>query len=523
MKTAVIYARYSSDRQTEQSIEGQLRVCNEFAQKNDIVIVDTYIDRAMTGTNDNRPAFQKMLADSDKPQAWDIVLVYAIDRFGRNSIEIAVNKQRLRKNKKILISATQRTSTNIDGTQNLDGILLENVLVGLAEYYSAELSQKVRRGQNESRQKGNFAGGTLPYGYKCCNKKIVVDESKAEIVNQIFTMYSNGKIVRDIITELTSSGITVKGKPFKHNAIYKMLRNEKYIGIYRYGEEVFANTYPQIVPTDLFEKVQSILLRNKLGSSSKNTVYTLKGKLYCGICGKKMNGESGTSRTGEMKYYYKCSTKKKNNDACHKKSIRQEDIEQSVLEVVNNVLTDEFALDFISDKVMQIHEQRIRNQSVLNILMQERNTAQNALNNVMNAIEQGILTATTKTRLNELECQIEELNVKILAEENKLNDTFDKDDVIDFLRNSAVQSDPQSIVDRLVDKIILDDETMQINFKYTDKTNPDEPIIDRREFLMPIRSNLFSHVLPKHTQVCFFVAVLCFTPPTLFFETVGVR
>ena len=176
MKTAVIYARYSSERQTEQSIEGQLRVCHEFAERNDLKIIDTYIDRAMTGTNDNRAAFQKMLSDSDKPQPWEIVLVYALDRFGRNSIEVAVNKQRLQKNGKILISATQRTSVNIDGTQNLDGIILENVLIGLSEYYSAELSQKIRRGQNESRLKGNFAGGKVPYGYTTANKKIIIHE-----------------------------------------------------------------------------------------------------------------------------------------------------------------------------------------------------------------------------------------------------------------------------------------------------------------------------------------------------------
>lgn len=92
----------------------------------------------MTGKNDQRATFQKLLSDSEKPVTWEIVLVYAIDRFGRNSIEIAVNKQRLKKNRKTLISATQRTSENIDGTKNLDGILLENMYIGLAEYYSAE-------------------------------------------------------------------------------------------------------------------------------------------------------------------------------------------------------------------------------------------------------------------------------------------------------------------------------------------------------------------------------------------------
>ena len=126
MKNAIIYARYSSERQTEQSIESQLRVCNEYAQRNGLNVVDSYIDKAMTGTNDNRPSFQRMLLDAEKSKAWDIVLVYAIG--------------------KTLISATQRTSENIDGTKNLDGILLENVYIGYAEYFSADLSEKVLRG-----------------------------------------------------------------------------------------------------------------------------------------------------------------------------------------------------------------------------------------------------------------------------------------------------------------------------------------------------------------------------------------
>ena len=223
MTNAVIYARYSSEKQTEQSIEGQLHKCYEYAKANDLVITDTYIDRAMTGTNDKRTAFQQMLSDSEKKTSWEVVLVYAIDRFGRNSIEIAVNKQRLKKNGKILISATQRTSENIDGTKNLDGILLENVYIGLAEYYSAELSQKVTRGQLENLSKGNHIGGPVPFGYRSENKKIYIDESQAEIVREIFEEYINGKTVPEIVADLTDRGIYYNGKPFSCNTMYCLL------------------------------------------------------------------------------------------------------------------------------------------------------------------------------------------------------------------------------------------------------------------------------------------------------------
>lgn len=228
MKGAVIYARYSCERQTEQSIEGQLHECYKYAEKNGLSILDEYIDRATTGTNDNRPAFQKMLADSERTTAWDIVLVYAIDRFGRNSIEIAINKQKLIKNGKNLISATQRTSTNIDGSKNLDGILLENMYIGLAEYYSAELSQKIRRGLTESRNKGLFCGGKVVYGYCVKDKTIYINEAETETVRYIFQEYNNGKTIPDIIEVLDARGIKYKGETFKKNFLYRMLRNEKY-------------------------------------------------------------------------------------------------------------------------------------------------------------------------------------------------------------------------------------------------------------------------------------------------------
>lgn len=327
MKGAVIYARYSCERQTEQSIEGQLHECYKYAEKNGLSILGEYIDRATTGTNDNRPAFQKMLADSERTTAWDIVLVYAIDRFGRNSIEIAINKQKLIKNGKNLISATQRTSTNIDGSKNLDGILLENMYIGLAEYYSAELSQKIRRGLTESRNKGLFCGGKVVYGYCVKDKTIYINEAETETVRYIFQEYNNGKTIPDIIEVLDARGIKYKGETFKKNFIYRMLRNEKYIGITKYDGVEYKNIYPPIIKEDLFNAVQSRMVTYSVGAHSKDADLLLKGKVVCGLCGHMMNGDCSTSRSGKLMHYYKCSGRKRGT-GCESRILRQDKLDE---------------------------------------------------------------------------------------------------------------------------------------------------------------------------------------------------
>lgn len=185
MKTAVIYARYSCDQQTEQSIDGQLRVCEDYAQRNGILILNTYIDRAMTGTNDNRPDFQRMIKDSSRRE-WNYVLVYKLDRFSRNKYESTIHKRTLKNNGVKVLSAME----NIPDTP--EGIILESLLEGMNQYYSAELIQKVNRGIRESWLKGNSTGRVCTYGYREVDKKYVIEELEAEIVREVFTKYAQG-------------------------------------------------------------------------------------------------------------------------------------------------------------------------------------------------------------------------------------------------------------------------------------------------------------------------------------------
>ena len=154
----VFYGRYSDSGQSEQSIEGQRKVCFDFAERNGYRIIGEYIDRALTGTSDNRPEFQRMIADSAKRQ-FQGVLVYQLDRFARNRYDSATYKAKLKKNGVKVLSARENIS------DDASGVLMEAVLEGMAEYFSAELSQKVKRGMEITANKAEYTGSFVPLGY----------------------------------------------------------------------------------------------------------------------------------------------------------------------------------------------------------------------------------------------------------------------------------------------------------------------------------------------------------------------
>lgn len=465
MKTAVIYARYSSDNQSEQSIEGQLRVCEEYARSHDILILDTYIDRAMTGTNDNRADFQRMIKDSGKRE-WNYVLVYKLDRFSRDKYATAIHKKTLKDNGVKLLSATE----HIPDTP--EGIIFESMLEGYAEYYSAELSQKVRRGMNENRQKGNFTGGFVIYGYKVENKKVVIDTERAEIVRYIFEQYSLGVYVKDIIDTLTAKGVLNRGKPFARNTVYNILKNEKYSGIYHYKDQEFDNIYPQIVPMEIFERVRAKMNANKYGSRSVEVVYLLRHKLRCGYCGQPISAECGTSKMGEVKRYYKCFGRK-HQSGCKKSMVRKDYFENLVIDIVITELSKPKTLDRIVKGLLEEQERFIKENSILNVLVREKKQIETALDNMVAAIEQGVVTNTTTKRLKELEARQEELERQILLERAKTASRISEADIRTYYR-SALKLEAQMLMNYLVSEVVLYDDKIEIYFNKPIRTSPDE-------------------------------------------------
>lgn len=278
---AVIYARYSSDNQREESIEGQLRECKVFAEKNDIQIVSTYIDRALSAKTDNRPDFQRMVKDSEKG-LFDTVIVWKIDRFARNRYDSAHYKALLRKNGVKVMSATEIIS------DTAEGILLESLLEGMAEYYSADLAEKVIRGLTENALKCKYNGGTLPIGYTVDSEQFFqIDPLTAPAVLQAFKSYAEGASMQEVTDQLNIKGVrTKRGGKISINSVTRMLHNRKYIGEYKYRDIVQSGGIPAIVPHDLFDRVQERMITNKKAPAKHKAEdeYLLTTKLFCGKC-----------------------------------------------------------------------------------------------------------------------------------------------------------------------------------------------------------------------------------------------
>lgn len=400
------------------------------------------------------------------------MLVYKLDRFSRNKYETAIHKKTLKDNCVKVLSAME----NIPDTP--EGIILESLLEGMNVYYSAELSQKVKRGMRETRLKGFYQGGGLPYGYKVVDRKVVIDETKAETVRFMYDSYSKGVTVKTMIAELTAKGILYKGKPFAPNTVYGILGNEKYSGSYRKDDEIIDNIYPQLIPTDTYQKVREKAEKNKFGKRSIKTVYLLRHKVKCGYCGRPISAETGTARDGEVKRYYKCIGRKKDNNGCIKTQIPKDFLEEFVSNEIIEKLIDTQNIDTIIAEIMR--RQNLNENGNLKMLSNEKSRIDRALDNLVTAIENGITSNTTNKRLHDLEKQQEELERQILIERSKTAVKLNESDIKQYYEQ-ALRLEMPMLINFLVKEIVLYNDKIEIYFNTPIKTSPDDE--SRRGFL----------------------------------------
>ena len=341
------------------------------------------------------------------------------------------------------------------------------------QYYSEELSQKTLRGLRETRIKGNFTGGRVNFGYRVQNQKVIIQEDEAAVVRELFSRYANGARLIDLTNELNERGILNKGKPFNTNTVYYLLENERYIGLHTNRGITYDNIFPAIVSKEVFDAVQKRINANKYGKHVKDVEYLLKGKAYCGYCGKPLCSYTGTSSDGTIWRYYKCRSAKKST-GCENEAVKKELLEGIVIDTLTNALTDPNTFAVIVNGIMDLYNRQLNDDTNLHILEKQLQHNTKALTNLLNAIEAGIFTDSTKQRLQELESEKKSLEEKILLEKSKIKVALTRDEVERYLQH-AVKQKPKMLIDLLLEKAIVFKDTIKIYMKYVFDIPTDTP------------------------------------------------
>lgn len=420
----VLYGRYSSHNQKDISVEQQFEKGYELAAEYGIRIIDTYADRAVSGRTDKRRDFQRMMTDAAKGK-FRYVIAWKSNRMGRNMLEALINEARLQD----LGVRVLYVEEDFDDTAA--GRFAARSMMNVNQFYSENMAEDIKRGLYDNAANCMVANGHLPYGYKADETlHYAIDEPKAAVIREIFTRVSCGEAFVDIMASLNARGIkTSYGRPWGRSSFQKILSNERYRGIYIYGDVRKEGGIPRIISDELYFKVQEVITtkKNPQGRHRVNGDYLLTGKLFCGHCKSPMTGISGTSRSGNLHYYYVCQ-KRRTEKTCEKKNLRRDDIELQVAKAIKRRTLDDDTINWIADSVVE-YSQHQESSSGIGLLEDQLKDTQRSIKNLMAAIEQGIITPTTKARLMELEKEQSDIDRKI---------TMAKADVIPVNRDQLV-------------------------------------------------------------------------------------
>lgn len=471
----VIYARYSSHAQRDVSIDQQINACRAYAEKLGLTVGAIYADRALTGTSDKRPEFQRMV--SDAPMGlFSHVVVYTLDRFARDRYDSAIYKRHLKEHGVRVLSASENISD--DPT----GVLLEALLEGMAEFYSKELAQKVRRGMYDNANRC-MVNGVPPYGYKRGEDgKFAIDEAEAVVVREIFTRVIQGEAMTSIHDDLNARGFKTRtGGKWNRNSFGRMLSNERYTGVYIYDDIRIEGGMPAIIDKEQFNIMQHKLRskanprKNPQKRRRKNSIYYLTGKLYCGKCKAAMIGLSGKSNAPEPYYYYACQTRKKTK-TCDKAMVSRDATERAIAAALKEYVLKDEVIEWVADCCME-HLKKEQESSELASLKNQLNDVQKAIKNLFSAMEQGIVSKHMQERIGELETEESDLTAKISLAQKMALTSLEREHIVAFLHtfkdgdinDKAFQA---LLFDTFLVRCYLYDDHMRIVFSYTgnDKT-----------------------------------------------------
>ena len=449
-RTAVIYARFSCNKQREASIDDQLRICRQWCQRERYAIVAEYCDYAISGRTDDRPEFQRMVANAGES---DIVLVYMMDRFSRGEYDAPIYKRELAQHGVKLVSALEQIP------DSPEGIIYEKLLEGLAACESKKTAIRTRRGMEGNALKCK-TNGVRVFGYASNEAdEYVINEDEAAFVREAFKRRIAKETTNSIARDFAARGVkTSQGNPCGYSMVERMVKNRKYTGRYEWGGVVKEGGMPAIIDEVTFMEAQGIRAAKERSAESWGD-FALSGKAICAGCGRNLQGVSGRGRKNVKYEYYRC------HDGCVR-PVRREELEGGIVEALRALLQDREEALRIAHMVAESSdgaEVAARRKQAA----QSLSAAERGLKNILNAIEQGIIAPGAKERIAELEHQRDRAKLDLEAIRD---DQIDPERLADFLQCGSALDDA-TLLKAFVYQVSVSDEECIVTLNYDVESN----------------------------------------------------
>jgi len=441
MKTAVIYARFSCSKQREASIDDQIRACQEWAKANDYIIINTYTDSAQSGRTDERAAFQTMVSNAGESEA---VLVYAWDRFSRDKYDFTIYKKKFKDKGCKVISITEPIA------EGIEAVLLESMFEALAVIESERTAQRVKRGMTGNALKCLYNGNVI-FGYDVDeNGRYIVNDGESAIVNEVFDRKIAGESINSIAADLARRGIGSRGNPATYGFVYNMLRNERYTGVYIWGEVRKVGGMPMIIEPERFQLAQTSKSRR-----TNKREYPLSRKLLCPSCFSDMSG-MGCKGRSKIYYYYRC---KKCPDV---KPIRADLLENEISNAIRDFLSDRKTALSIARTVEEVISGQGTELKVKGYQSQKKE-CERQIESLVDAVANGFDAKKAQSRIDLLESKLTELNRLIVTAQTATK--FDVEEFADFLQFGATLTDSK-LLEVFVYQVLINDNEIIVTLDY---------------------------------------------------------